>query len=250
MNKVIWKRRASDRVFYIVICLISWGASLGGFFPGFIAFAQRRVPFPPIIVHVHATLFMGWLFILTAQIYLVEKRGRYLAWHRRLGWFTAGWAAAMVLITLWMCPVNAIHRLALGQRAALFEFPLNLVDMLVFAGLISSAILLRRDAEAHKRLIVLASIFLLDGGCARLFNPFVDPYFSPGAAGVFERNFLWVDGIVLCCVLYDVITRGRPHPVQVRAIPLVIICQIAASVVSASAVWQAAALNWAGVGSP
>jgi hypothetical protein len=240
-----WHERGSDRLFYIAVCVIAWTASVGGFLPGFIDFVNREVPYPPLIMHIHAALFMGWLVFLSVQIVLIE-RGGLTGWHRRLGRVGAVWAVAMVVVTLLMCPGNAIRHLSAGTARPLFEFPLNLADMIVFSGLIASAIALRERPAAHRRLIVLASLLLLDGGCARLLNPLVGQHWLPGALGVFQRNFLWVDLLVLACLFYDRVTRGRIHPVHAKALPPIILLQILACALSASTIWQAAALRWAG----
>ncbi|MBV8799201.1 MAG: hypothetical protein JOY77_09620 [Alphaproteobacteria bacterium] len=56
-----------DRNFFLGYVVLIWLGILGGFVPEIAAgIAQHKPPFP-LIVHVHAVVFAGWLAVLTAR---------------------------------------------------------------------------------------------------------------------------------------------------------------------------------------
>ena len=74
-----------------------------------------------------------------------------------------------------------------------------------------------RDAEVHKRLMLLAGISILDAAVARWFLTFLAPPGPPGPppvpatiAPAFVAYLLLVVAIV-----FDWRRRGRPHPVYI-----------------------------------
>jgi hypothetical protein len=124
-------------------------------------------------VHVHALIFVGWLVLLTAQLLLI-RNGR-LDIHRRLGMAAA-----------WLIPVMVVVALATAwtvqRQAALLPGPhdpqfisINFTDMLGFATLAVAGFALRRDPSAHKRLIILSTLYLSTAGFARLWLLTIGP---------------------------------------------------------------------------
>jgi hypothetical protein len=79
---------------------------------------------------------------------------------------------------------------------------LELVQMLLFAGLVITAIALRHRPDYHKRLMLLTIVCLLPSALARLPIDFLD-----------NRLILWVlDALVLSCVGIDAWRHRRLHP--------------------------------------
>jgi hypothetical protein len=74
----------------------------------------------------------------------------------------------------------------------------------VFGALVSAAVLQRRRSEAHKRLMLLATISLLTAAVARFLR-------QVGMGGA-PNLFFGTDVFVLVLVLYDLALRGRIHP--------------------------------------
>jgi hypothetical protein len=81
-------------------------------------------------------------------------------------------------------------------------------DMLVFGLLVGAGFYYRRRPDVHKRLMLLATVAILPAAVARL--PF--DLFLQGGPWVF---FGIPDLFVLVILLYDLLARGRPHPVTV-----------------------------------
>lgn len=75
--------------------------------------------------------------------------------------------------------------------------------MVVFAGLVGAGLALRRRAEIHKRLMLLATISLLSAPIARL----------PGVMEAGPLAFFGLTDLLLVPLLaYDWMTRRRIHP--------------------------------------
>jgi hypothetical protein len=59
----------------------------------------HELPPVPFIVHVHAVATTGWLLTATALVLMVETGN--VGFHRRVGWFAAGYAALVIVIAPW-----------------------------------------------------------------------------------------------------------------------------------------------------
>jgi hypothetical protein len=80
-------------------------------------------------------------------------------------------------------------------------------DILLFAGFVTAAIVLRRRKEAHNRLMLLAYLAIMPAPVARL--PGV---LSLGPLGFFALAFV---PLLLIWIGYDLVTRRRVHPAYV-----------------------------------
>lgn len=121
------------------------------------------------MTYFHGAVFIGWLLIVTAQVLLVLKDR--VAWHRKLGWFAAGWACLMAVMGPWEALASDAVNLHLPSEDAAF-ISVNIVDIGGF--LILLAFALRRNPAAHKRMMILATVSLADPGFAR-FSQWVRP---------------------------------------------------------------------------
>jgi hypothetical protein len=162
-----WSTR-DDRVPSAVWLGILWVGMSAGFgvdIPGF------QSHHPPAILWVHGAVFTVWMLLLTAQVLLVM--GDRLPWHRKLGWFAAGWACLMAV----MGPLAAMVAQAFSLRGPFFDPPflsVNIVDIGSFLVLLAWGISLRRNPAAHKRMMILATVALADPGFSR-FSGFYIP---------------------------------------------------------------------------
>jgi hypothetical protein len=112
----------------------------------------------------HAVLFAGWLAIFCAQTVLIATRR--VRVHRRLGVLAALWATTM-LVTGPPLAVNLAKRgLPTGTDPLVFLLVM-FVDLLVFGAFVVAGVLWRRQAEVHKRFMLLAMTALLPPGIGR-----------------------------------------------------------------------------------
>ncbi len=158
----------------------------------------------PLLVHVHAVVFMGWITLYLLQNFFVAT-GR-MTLHRRLGWIGAGWIVAMLVLGL-MVTVAMARR----GHVPFFFRPLHFLifDPLAlfgFAGLTVAAIVMRRRTDWHRRLHFCGTALLLGPGFGRLLPlPLLQPW-------AFEATFAALMIFPAVGVVADIRRTGRVHP--------------------------------------
>lgn len=197
-------RRRRERVFYTGMA----AALLLVVFAGFARSYYLKPYFgtPPELtplLHFHGLLFSAWIVLLLAQTSLVAA-GRTGA-HRRLGAAGGLLAALMFLVgTLTAIARAKVVGVPPGAPPPLVFLTIPLGDMLVFGCLVGAALSYRRRPEAHKRLMLLATIAILPAAVARLPFAFIR---ETGPLAFFGLADLFVVPILV----FDLVTRGRPH---------------------------------------
>jgi hypothetical protein len=116
-----------------------------GFGPQIVNHLETNAPPYPLIVHVLALAFVGWLVPLTVQVLLIRIRRADM--HRKLG--IAGAALACVMLVLGPMTAIVIDRSHVGTPGSHPQFlSVQFTDMLAFAGLVTAAIVLRKQPAA------------------------------------------------------------------------------------------------------
>jgi hypothetical protein len=204
-----------DRNFFLFLVLGIWLGVVMGFGGDIQQHIQSHEAAYPWIVHVHAVAFVGWLVLLTTQVLLIRTRRPAL--HARLGAWMMGLAAFMVIIG----PATAItmQRLQFGTKDSDPAFlAIQLGDIVGFAGLVAAAYLTRGTSSAHKRLMLLSTLFISDAGFARWLSPDIAAALGAGSwptagFGAFLLStYLPNDLLILSLGAYDLVTRKRLHP--------------------------------------
>jgi uncharacterized membrane protein YozB (DUF420 family) len=215
-----------DRNFFLTCVVLIWFGILNGFVPEIIQhFAKNKPPYP-LIIHVHAVAFVGWLVVLTIQTLLI-RRGRHDL-HKRLGFAAMGLASIMVVVG----PATAFYmqRYHWGTPESDPAFlAVQLTDILAFAGLASAAFALRGDPSAHKRLIILATLYISDAGFARFLGDGVHAFAGDGFFPFMMEAYLANDLLVLGLGAYDLGTRKRLHPAYVAGVAWTAVLQLTAT---------------------
>ncbi len=198
---------ARDRKIYIVWIALIWAGMIAGFVPDMGRYLGESPP-PPFILHFHGAVYFVWLVLVTAQIALIEVKKTGL--HRQLGWAVVVVSAALVPLGLVAAMVDQARQV--GHRDFAPEFlALEFQSMVVFPAFIAAGVLLRRDLAAHKRLMILAAITILDPGTARAFT-FFSPWKPPGPFG-WWLSYFWADVLMVAALIgWDLWKRRRPHP--------------------------------------
>lgn len=193
--------RALERTFYAGMSVLMLLSVLLGFAKTYFLAGMVQAPLPNRLIHVHGAVFSLWILFLLVQTALVT--GRKLRLHRALGMYGFALAALMVVLG----PLAAVDQLRRGHApfgmppAAFFIIPVTAV--LAFAGFVFFAWKMRRDPAAHKRLILLATIALMDAAIGRW--PFAILQTHPPLMGLVELGF------VLLMAGFDLITLRRIH---------------------------------------
>jgi hypothetical protein len=193
--------RKTDRLFFTGMALASAVTLFLGFLPSYF---HRSAELPSLtpLYQLHGALFTAWVALLLAQTALVA--GGRTDIHRTLG--VAGVVLAVVVFVFGVAvSVETLRRNGGppgGDPRKFFAIPLG--DIIVFGALVSAAVVQRRRSEAHKRLMLLATISLLTAAVGRFLR-------QVGMGGA-PNLFFGTDVFVLVLVLYDLASRGRIHP--------------------------------------
>jgi hypothetical protein len=186
------------------------------------------------MLHVHGLIFTTWVLFFLAQTVLVATGRTYL--HRRMGIGGAVLAALVVIVGT----VVAINRAKTGVSpipgvSSLGFLAIPLFDMVVFAGLVGTALYFRRQLETHKRLMTLSMISLLAAPIARMsFLPL-----PPGPPTFFGL----ADLFIVAMLVFDLSTRGKVHPATIWGGLLIVASQPFRLMISGTAPWLAFA-SW------
>lgn len=241
--------RPSAKGFYAVMAVIVFAIAVLGFVPTyFMPLAGGTFEAPPI-VHIHGLLFFSWTLFFCLQTWLVYA-GRTPS-HREWGMAGIALATAMVF-SVFIAAGAMIHlRTAAGHGPAALGFTwVQVGGMLFFGGAIAAAIVNVRQPDVHKRLMLLATISLLDAPIARWVLGFTGQIPEAGAppavAPIFIASLL-ADLLLVAAIVFDWRTRGRPHNVYLIGGAILFAYQATRTTVSETAAWHSIAAWIAGI---
>ena len=232
-----------DRNFFLTITLLIWLGIVMGFGPEIQQHIQSNEPAYPWIVHVHAVAFVGWLVVLTTQVLLIRRRR--LDLHRMLGLAAMGLAALMVVLG----PAVAIvmGRVHFGTKDADPAFlAIQLIDIFAFATMVSAAFAWRHVPSAHKRLILIATLYISDAGFARWMGGTFSGLLGGGYWGTFAGYYACNDALLLGVGLYDLATRRRLHPAWMAGAGWTVLLQVTAVYLYGVAWWKPVSVHLLG----
>jgi hypothetical protein len=226
---IINKRR--ERLFYTGMAVAVMITVFAGFARTYYLRPYFGTPALTPLLHLHGIVFTSWIVLFLAQTALVASNRTGI--HRRLGMVGAVIAVLMVLVGTATAIIRAkIADLPPGSPSPLAFLTIPLGGMLVFASLVGAGFYFRRRADVHKRLMLLATISILDAAIARLpfaFIKQVGPLAFFGLADLF----------IVACLLYDVIARRRLHPATVWGGLLIVFSQPLRLVIGNTHAWLA-----------
>ncbi len=201
-TQAVAQQGTGERWFFVGMGVAAAITVFAGFAPTY--YLKDVLGGPPLtpLRHVHGFLFTSWIVLFIIQTSLVAARRTDV--HRRLG-VAGGLLAGMMVAVGTSLAVEVVRRGAAppGAPSPLEFFAIPTGDMLVFSSLVGLGLYFRRRPDTHKRLMLLATIGLLDAAIARL--PFV---VGTGPLVFFGLTDLFV----VACWLYDLKVRGRVHP--------------------------------------
>jgi hypothetical protein len=154
--------------FYVWMAAVCALVAFGGFAPTYWLQLPAGTFVGSPLLHLHGVLFSAWVLFLLSQTVLVAN-GQ-LDHHRAWGLVGISLATTMVVIGL----AAAINTLTIALAAgfgdsarAFFILPVSAISL--FAGFIVAAIANIQHPEVHKRLMLLATISLLQAAMGRVF---------------------------------------------------------------------------------
>jgi hypothetical protein len=196
-------RMNPERLFFGGMGLFVLVLVVAGFAPSFYlrGVAAPYVPLNPMtsLIVAHGIVFSAWVLLFISQTALITTRRVHV--HRRLGLAGMGLAATMVVLGVLVAVQQAVLGRAPPGLPPLQWFAVPMFDMVVFAGLVTAGFVLRRDAQTHKRLMLLATLVMLQPAIGRF----------PFPTDVFYGELATVVAWAMCLplVAWDVFSRGR-----------------------------------------
>ncbi len=232
---------AWDRNFFLAYVGLAWLGILMGFLPEIAHHVQSHEKPFPTIVHFHAVAFMGWLALFSVQVLLI-RAGR-PAIHRQLGFAMLGLAAVMMVLG----PATALiaDHAKIGTPDADPGFlSIQFTDILAFVGLLSAAVVFRNTTPAHKRLVLMSTVYITDAGFARWFGGDVHGLLGDTPFSHWASLYICTTLLVLGIGLYDLVTRRRLHPAYLAGLVWVVAMQATSIGLYADPAWKALAASW------
>jgi hypothetical protein len=196
------KGRPDDR-FFSAMAVVVVGTVFLGFARTYYLAGIYHAHLRNRLIEVHGAAFTAWILLLVVQVGLVARR--HVALHRRLGVFGAALAVAMVGLGL----AAATGSLTRGFIPPGFPFGPRvfyarpILAISTFATLVGAAVWMRRNAAAHKRLMLLATLALVGAAVGRW--PFDVIHRVPALPD------LIVDAMVLSIAAFDWWSLRRIH---------------------------------------
>ncbi|MFZ0886651.1 MAG: hypothetical protein WAN14_24830 [Candidatus Acidiferrales bacterium] len=147
----------SDDIFFPAMAILILGIVLTGFAKTYFLAGMIFAKLPNRLVHVHGAVFVSWVSLLVAQTWLVAAHKT--KWHRKLG------VLALIFLPA-MSVLGTLTAIDFVRRAPDYETPElllagDLETLALFVLLTSWALLSRRDASSHKRLMILGTMAIM-----------------------------------------------------------------------------------------
>ena len=204
-------------------------AVMVGFAPTFYLRPDTVAPLPPYL-RVHGLAFTAWIALFVTQTTLIAAERTRL--HQRIGWAGAALAAFMVIAGSTAGVWSMQREVANGNGDAAMTFLTTPFSaMLVFGVLVAAAVLWRRHRDTHKRLMLLATISLLDAAVARWPIAFTADWMFYAITDLF----------IVAAIGYDLVSRRHIAAAYIWGGALIVLCQALRPIVGQTAAWHAIA---------
>jgi len=212
------RSKTLDHRFYIGMAFAMAAGVFAGFTPTYYARNHFHGPAIPFWVQIHGAFFTAWILFYLLQNLLAINGGMKL--HRRLGVVGGILAVGVVLL-------GSAISLRQAMQGRSFPFPdtysllaVSFGQMLLFGVFITVGLAKRRDAESHKRLILMANQLFFFPAFGRLLH------------GINPVTLSLAMCFYLAGPLYDLVTRRKIHTAYRWGVPLLILTMPPFSVVA------------------
>lgn len=224
-----------DRAFFASFVAVCWLGVAMGFAPASAARIVGKADYvAPLVLHVHAVAFVGWLLLLTSQVLLI--RWGKTATHRLIGPLGALLIPVMALSGFFAEVYSQRFYLMHPPNSQAF-FIVPIYYVIAFPAFATAAILARRDSSAHKRLILLATTIIIGAAYARWWGEPLTAQVGDDFWGMIVNSFTGTHLILLAALTFDYTTRGRIHRVYLIGIPVILACEVALSCIYHAPGW-------------
>ena len=216
-----------DRIFYTGMAAAILLTVFAGFAPTYYLKTYTGTPALSWVLHAHGAAYSAWILLFLSQTVLIASDRADI--HRPLG--IAGAVLALIMVPLGIAAATWSIRAGhtppgIDPRSFLV---LPFFDLALFAIFVTTGIVKRRQSQAHKRLLLLATITMLDAAIARL----------PGLFTLGPPVFFAIqDLFLLVAIFYDYKSRGRVHPVYIWGGALLVVSVPLRLMISGTDAWR------------
>ena len=202
--------RTHERIFFGGMAILLCVVVIIGFAPTYFMAGLINAPLPSPILHYHGAAFTLWMVLFLIQSALISAKR--VAWHRSFGTIAFCLPPVMIVLGL-IAALNVLGRgVMIGPLDPSTSLAIPLLGIFSFTILILAAWRARRRPDAHKRLVLLATIELVEAAFGRF--PWARIGLSPAAGAVTGLGIL-----VLLVVVYDLVSLHRLHRSTMWAAP-------------------------------
>jgi len=221
--------RRAERTFYIGMSIAIIAMTFAGFAKTYFLASYFNAPVIPLTTRLHGAAFTAWVLLLLAQTLLVAAHRTDI--HRKLGWVGAALAVFMVGIAI-RTAIMSVHAAVVccDAQAARGFLIVPVSDVIVFSLLVGYAVAYRKEPATHKRLMLLATLAILDAATGRWPLRIIQAW--PYAYMVI------LDVIILAVVAYDTLARRQLARAYAWGVPLVIGAHVVRELIRATPVWK------------
>jgi hypothetical protein len=200
-----------------------------GFSPTYFRAGMLSAPLPSPILHFHGAVFTLWMLLFLVQAAFISARR--VAWHRSLGVFAFCLPPLMIVLGV-IAALDALGRkVSIGHLDPSVSLAIPLLGIVAFSVVIFASWRTRRRPDSHKRLILLATIGLVEAALGRF--AWVQIGIPPAAGPVTGLGIL-----ILLVIAYDLISLHRIHRSTLWAAPLIFILGALAVPIGMTHLWQ------------
>jgi hypothetical protein len=181
-------------------------------------------------LHVHGAIMVCWLLVFLAQAILAAKGN--LKFHRKLGLISVV-LGVLVFLSIGVAIVHAkiAYSPPVGDADAWGILSQQLYGFLLYGVLFTWGILARKNAGAHKRLLLLATVVLIQAAVDRI-------RFLPGINEALYVRFIYLDALLIPLFIYDLLTVKRIHKITMIGTACTVFLQFMVIMAWGSPVWN------------
>jgi hypothetical protein len=222
--------RTVERVFYSGMAILLCVCVYIGFSPTYFQAGMMRAPLPSPILHVHGAVFTLWMLLFVVQAALISARR--VKWHRSFG--TVAFCLPPMMIVLGViAAIDALHRgVKIGPLDPAVSAAIPLIGIVGFTIVIYASWRARRRPDAHKRLILVATMDLVAAAFGRF--PWARIGLPPAAGAVTGLGIL-----LLILIVYELVSIRRIHRSTMWAAPFVFASVALAVPIGMTPAWHA-----------
>jgi hypothetical protein len=214
-------RVAPRRVIYMGLSGLMALMAVVGFWPRYFGPLVLGTLVQPLLIHIHATVFTGWLVLFFLQAYFAATKRIQL--HFAVGRVGIWYGVLLIIVGL---TTGVIRSSALPPGRAEALLLAIVEDMLMFAGFFGVAIWYRKKPKVHRPAMVVAATSLLVAAVARM--TFVPP--GPG------RLAIWSMPILIAAAVEFRQTR-KVHPIYLIGLGVCAVRIFSVPIIAPTGAW-------------